>query len=325
MIPVYSASQVHEALPWGALARALRLAFVQGAQVPLRHAHALAADDTLLLMPAWNEDLIATKLVTVIPGAPHTVQATLLVLDRRTGEPRALMDGEAITLRRTAAASALAAQALARPDARTLLVVGTGRLARWMARAHAALWAGDAGVGHDGEEPADGGAGRGPHRVLCWGRREVAAQDMAQELLAEGLPAEPVTDLAEAVRAADVITCATTSKSPLVQGRWLRPGTHLDLVGGFRPDMREADDEAVQRARIVVDTCAGALGEAGDLVQPLQAGLIERTQVVADLAELMADATLGRRSPQDITLFKSVGTALEDLAAAQCVLAGPGS
>jgi len=310
MIPVYSAADVHAALPWSPLAQALRQAFLQGAQVPLRHAHALSADDTLLLMPAWNAELIATKLVTVIPDAPHTVQATVLLLDRRTGEPRALMDGEALTLRRTAAASALAAQVLARPEARTLLVVGTGRLARWMARAHAALWPGAVAT------PAS----PGPQRVLCWGRRAEAAREMAHELAAEGLPAEAAPDLETAVRIADVITCATTSKTPLVRGAWLKPGTHLDLVGGFRPDMREADDEAVRRARVVVDTYGGAMAEAGDLLQPLSDGVITREQVVADLASLLADPSSGRCSADDVTLFKSVGTALEDLAAAQCVL-----
>jgi ornithine cyclodeaminase/alanine dehydrogenase-like protein (mu-crystallin family) len=136
---VYSAAEVHAALPWPHLVQSLAQAFKAGAQVPLRHAHALSAQDSLLLMPAWNSELIITKLVTVMHSAAHTVQASLLVLSRSTGQPLALMDGEAITLRRTAAASALAAQHLARADARSLLLVGTGRLAGWMARAHVAL------------------------------------------------------------------------------------------------------------------------------------------------------------------------------------------
>jgi ornithine cyclodeaminase len=316
MVRVYSAAEVHAALPWGPLADALQAAFVRGAQVPLRHAHALAPTDTLLLMPAWDERLLITKLVTVIPGAPSTVEATVMALDRATGHPLAVLDGEALTLRRTAATSALAARHLALPDVDTLLVVGTGRLAAWMARAHVAL------------RP-------GLKRVLVWGRRFEVAQALAGELRAEftaarstdgvveALPtimAVPTEGLEAACREARLISCATTSTEPLVRGSWLTPGTHLDLVGGFKPHMREADDEAVARARIVVDTHAGAGAEAGDLVQPLQRGVITRDAVLGELAELLRGDCVGRRFPQDITLFKSVGTALEDLAAARQVL-----
>ena len=316
MVRVYSAAEVHAALPWCPLADALQAAFVRGAQVPLRHAHALAPTDTLLLMPAWDERLLITKLVTVIPGAPSTVEATVMALDRATGHPLAVLDGEALTLRRTAATSALAARHLALPDVDTLLVVGTGRLAAWMARAHVAL------------RP-------GLRRVLVWGRRFEAAQALAGELRAEfaaarstdgaarALPtlmAVPTEGLEAACRKARLISCATTSTEPLVRGFWLTPGTHLDLVGGFKPHMREADDEAVARARIVVDTHAGAGAEAGDLVQPLQRGVITRDAVLGELAELLRGDCVGRRTPEDITLFKSVGTALEDLAAARLVL-----
>jgi ornithine cyclodeaminase len=230
------------------------------------------------------------------------VQASVLVADRTSGEPLALLDGEALTLRRTAATSALAAARLARADAQTLLVVGTGRLAAWMARAHAAL--------------------RPGLRVFVWGRRAEAAAALAHTLAGEGLLAAAAPDLESAVRAASIICCATTSHAPLVHGAWLAPGTHLDLVGAFTPRMREVDDAAVARARIVVDTYAGALAEAGDLVQPLANGAIVRAQVLAELAELVRGAPAVRRTPEDITLFKSVGTALEDLAAAELVLAG---
>jgi ornithine cyclodeaminase len=298
---VYSAAEVHAALPWEALASAIERAFVEGVAVPQRHVHVLAAQDTLLLMPAWNEEVVVGKIVTVISGAPNTVQATLLVLDRRTGEPLAVVDGEAVTLRRTAATSALAARRLAHPAAHTLLVVGTGRLAPWMARAHAALR---------------------PHlrHILVWGRRTASAAALAKTLQAEGLAAEAAPDLEAAVRAAQIVSCATTATEPLVEGAWLAPGTHLDLVGGFRPDMREADDAAVARAHVVVDTYAGALAEAGDLVQPLQRRVIARGHVAAELAEVLRGEREGRRSASEGTLFKSVGTALEDLAAAQCVI-----
>jgi len=301
MLRVYSANEVHAALPWRALAAALEAAFVAGAEVPLRHAHALSARDTLLLMPAWNAQVGVVKLVTVMPEAPHTVQASVMVLDRQSGQPLALLDGEALTLRRTAATSALAAQHLARADAHTLLVVGSGRLAGWMVRAHAAL------------RP-------GLQRILVWGRRAEAAQSLARELTAQGLPARAVADLEAATRRAQIVCCATTSAEPLVHGAWLAPGTHLDLVGGFRRDMREVDDAAVARSRVVVDTYAGALAEAGDLLQPLERGVIAREHIVAELAELLRGQCAGRRSDDEITLFKSVGTALEDLAAAQLAI-----
>lgn len=299
---VYAADAVHAALPWARLAAAIEQAFVTGAQVPLRHAHALSPQDTLLLMPAWDQRLIVTKLVTVIPGAAATVAATLLVLDRRSGEPLALLDGEAVTLRRTAATSALAARRLARPEAEGLLLVGTGRLAPWMARAHAAL------------RP-------GLRRIEVWGRRPEAAAALAATLAAEGLPAVAAPVLQDAVRRAGIVCCATTSTEPLVRGDWLAPGTHLDLVGGFRRDMREADDAAVARAEVFVDTRAGALAEAGDLVQPRAHGAIGEGHVRAELAELLRGAHPGRSGPEAVTLFKSVGTALEDLAAAAAVLA----
>jgi ornithine cyclodeaminase len=170
----------------------------------------------------------------------------------------------------------------------------------------------------------------GLQRVCVWGRRPEAAQALAASLgealgqahPGRALQVEACKSLEPAVRDADLICCATTATEPLVQGAWLRPGTHLDLVGGFRRDMREVDDEAVRRARAVVDTYAGALAEAGDLTQPIERGVIDRAHVRAELAELVADPARGRTAPSDITLFKSVGTALEDLAAARCVLEG---
>lgn len=301
---VYSAGEVHAALPWDGLVAALERAFVAGASVPRRHAHPLTGDGpdgTLLLMPAWNRHVVVVKTVTVLPGADRTVRATVLALDRTTGEPLAMLDGDALTVRRTAATSALAAVRLAREDASTLLIVGTGRLAPWMARAHAAM------------RPF-------LTRVLVWGRRPEAATALAQELAGEGLPAAAVPALEPAVRESDIVCCVTTATEPVVHGAWIALGTHLDLVGGFRPHMREVDDAAVQGARVVVDGYAGALSEAGDLTQTLASGAIARAHVLADLAEVLRREARVRRGPRDITLFKSVGLALEDLAAAQLIL-----
>jgi len=303
---VYSADEVHAALPWADLADALEDAFIAGdAEAPLRHAHALGGDASLLLMPAWSPDALGVKLVTVMPGAAArgvgTVQASYLLLDRQTGVPIALIDGEALTLRRTAAASALAAQHLARPDAQRLLVIGCGRLAPWLAQAHVAL---QPDLSH----------------VEVWGRNADAAEDVVEALREEGIDAEVALDLRAAVERADLVSCATTSREPLLRGAWLRAGTHVDLVGGFRRDMREADDDTVARSRVVVDTYAGTLAEAGDLTQPIGRGVITREHVVAELAQLLRGEVRGRLSDADITLFKSVGTALEDLAAASLVV-----
>jgi ornithine cyclodeaminase/alanine dehydrogenase-like protein (mu-crystallin family) len=303
-----SAEQVRRALGLGALADAIADMLLAHATAPLRHVHALSATDTLLLMPAWADGdaaALGVKLVTVMPGNRDrdrpTVNAIYVLLDRVTGEPLAVIDGEALTLCRTAAASLLAARYLARADARNVLVVGTGRLAPYMARAHC--------------------HGRDVTRLRIWGRNGVGAQTLAQMLRDEGLPAQAVDDLEQSVREADIVSCATTATAPVVRGAWLSPGCHLDLVGGFRRSMREADDAAVSRARVYVDTYAGALSEAADIVDPIERGVIARSDVRGELAQLVSGAAVGRTAPGDITLFKSVGTAIEDLAAARLLLA----
>jgi ornithine cyclodeaminase len=301
---LYTAAQVHAALDLDALADAIGRTLLASPVAPLRHAHALSGTDSLLLMPAWSANALGVKLVTVMPGNPAhgraTVSAIYVLFDRASGEARGVIDGEALTLRRTAAVSLLAARHLARADARNALIIGTGKLAPYMAHAHARA--------------------RRLERLWIWGRRGEGAQSMAQRLRDEGLPAQAVDDLEAAVRGADIISCATTSTYPIVRGAWVAEGTHLDLVGGFRRGMREADDDAVARARIVVDTYAGALAEAADILEPLEAGVINRASIVAELSELLADPARGRTAAGDITLFKSVGTAVADLAAAELLL-----
>jgi len=284
------------------LVECLRQAFRDGADAPLRHHHAVPApggEGTLFLMPAWQPGRsLGVKVVTVFPGNDarglSAVQAAYLLLDAETGQPRALLDGAMLTRRRTAAASALAAGYLARADSSVLLMVGTGSLAPHLVAAHAAA--------------------RPIREVRVWGRSLEKAAALAARLDRAGLRVAAVADLDPAVRAADVVSCATLSAEPLVRGAWLRPGTHVDLVGGFTPAMREADDDAVRRSRVFVDTPA-ALEEAGDLVQPIAGGIL-RKEDVADLFDLVRGRRPGRRGEAEITLFKSVGAALEDLAAA---------
>jgi alanine dehydrogenase len=299
-----AAEQVHAALDLDELADAIGRVLVASPVAPLRHAHALSATDSLLLMPAWTTDALGVKMVTVMPGNPGrrlpTVNAIYVLFDRTTGAAQAVVDGEALTLRRTAAVSLLAARYLARADARNALIIGTGKLAPYMAHAHARA--------------------RRLDRLWVWGRRGDGAQSMAQRLRDEGLPAQAVDDLESAVRDADVISCATTSTYPIVRGAWVTQGVHLDLVGGFRRGMREADDEAIGKARIVVDTYGGALAEAADILEPIERGVITRGSIVAELAELLREPGRGRTADGDVTLFKSVGTAVADLAAAELLL-----
>jgi ornithine cyclodeaminase/alanine dehydrogenase-like protein (mu-crystallin family) len=302
-------SEVVAALDFPALVEALRQMFRAGAEVPLRHHHAIpvpgGSGGTLLLMPAWQAGrYLGIKVVTVFPDNraqdKPSVMGSYLLLDGNTGAPLAMMDGPALTARRTAAASALAASYLARPDCERLLMVGTGALASHLIEAHASV--------------------RPIVNVLVWGRNPEKAAKLAHRMSRRNLKVAATTDLANAVRGAHVISCATLSERPLIEGYCLPLGVHLDLVGGFRPDMREADDDCVRRARVFVDTRAGALKEAGDIVQPIRSGVLSEDDIAGDLFDLTRGTRAGRRYHDQITMFKSVGTAIEDLAAAQLAL-----
>jgi len=305
-VRVVDADTVHRLLDFPSLIEALRTMFRDGCEVPLRHHHGIPADaegggaGTLLLMPAWQAGgALGVKIVTVFPGnaarSLPAVHGSYVLLDAATGVPAAVLDGTALTLRRTAAASALAASYLARPDSTVHLIVGTGALAPHLIAAHAGV--------------------RPIRRSLVWGRDPKKAAALAARLAADGIAAVPVADLAAAAGTADIVTCATLAREPLIRGAWLKPGAHLDLVGGYTPEMREADDDAVSRARVYVDTEA-ALQEAGDVVQPLRSGVLTRERIAGDLFALCRGEQTGRDTTEN-TLFKSVGTALEDLAAAR--------
>ena len=305
---VFDAAAIRRATPWPALIEAIAAALVDpSAAAPERHVHPLAlpggAEGSLLVMPAWRSgDAIGVKAVTYFPTntgtETPTINAGYLLFDGRSGRLAAALDGDELTVRRTAAASALAARYLARPDAGHLLVVGTGQLAPAVARAHA--------------------HGRVLSAVEVWGRKAGRARAVVEDLAGAGLPASVAGHLDGAVARADLISCVTGATEPLIAGRLLRPGTHVDLIGGFRPDMRETDDETVRRAAIFVDTRPGAL-RAGDLARPLASGVIDESEILADLADLVAGRHPGRTEPGQITLFKSAGFALADLAAARLV------
>jgi len=297
--------QLAELLPYAELADALRQAFRSAGFAPARQHHTVvnsAGEQThLLVMPAWQAgEVIGIKVATVCPANAAkgiaSVNATYLLLDADTGVPRALIDGNELTRRRTAAASVLAARYLAKPHSRVLLVVGTGHIATHLLRAYCA-------------------EGR-IQTVFIWGRRYEQACKLACQSAAQGLRVEAVRDLEKAVPQADIISCATLSAEALVFGKWLIPGQHLDLVGSFTPAMREVDEAAVLRAELYVDTREGALQEAGELVQPMRDGRISKSDIRGDLFELTRETCKGRSSARAITLFKSVGNGLEDLAAA---------
>ncbi|MCR4267357.1 ornithine cyclodeaminase family protein [Nitratireductor sp. ZSWI3] len=307
-----SAADVDACLDHAGLVETLRGAFRKGAVQPVRHHHTVERPEgsasTLLLMPAWSdfttlgadeEGYIGVKIATVSPdnnaiGKP-AVMAVYLLMDGKTGEPLALIDGQRLTVWRTACASGLAASYLAREDASRLLVVGAGALSPLLAHTHAAV--------------------RPIREVRIWNRSPENAQKVADQLRAEGMDAAVATDLDAAVGAADIVSCATLSTVPLVRGAALKPGTHVDLIGAFTPTMRESDDEAVARASVFVDTRAGAVKEAGDIVQALRSGALKEEDIRADLYELARGEKPGRVSDDEITLFKSVGAAIEDLAA----------
>ena len=302
-VRVIDASTV-EALELAPLVEQLRQAFRAGGAAPPRHHHTIAVpgapDATLLLMPAWQEGrYLGTKIVTVFPGnGAHSlpsVAGTYVLMSGRTGVPLVVIDGRMLTLRRTAAASALAAKYLARQDAHRLLMVGTGALAPHLVLAHAMV--------------------RPIREVEIWGRNTDKAERLARNLNSQYFKARAVRDLGRAVTDADVISCATLSHEPLILGEWLKPGQHVDLVGGYTPEMREADDLAIDRARVYIDTPA-AMEEAGDIAQPLKSGLLTDKTIAGTLAELTQGRVPGRSFYNQITLFKSVGMALEDLAAA---------
>jgi ornithine cyclodeaminase len=311
-----SAGQVDRALTFPGLVETLRTAFREGAVQPVRHHHTVerptGAASTLLLMPAWTDfnaagaaggGHIGVKIVTVSPDnnaiQKPAVMGLYLLLDGITGEPQALIDGQRLTQWRTACASALAASYLAREGASKLLVVGAGALSPFLARAHSAV--------------------RPIRQIKIWNRTQANAEKVAAELRAEGFSATAAADLDAALGEADIVSSATISTTPLIKGAALKPGAHVDLVGGFTPMMRESDDEAIRRARVYVDTRAGATKEAGDIVQPLASGVLSKDAIVADLHELARGEKKGRETADEITLFKSVGAALEDLAAGVAV------
>ena len=310
------AAQVSKALAYPGLVDILDRAFRTGAISPLRHHHRIALDNRpeamLLLMPAWTASApgaltagryIGIKMVTVFPDNARlqkpAIYGIYLLLSSETGEPLAIMDAPTLTVWRTAAASALASRYLSRPDASRMTMVGAGALGEYLIRAHASV--------------------RPIKHVTIWNRTPANAELLAAKFAGSGLAVTVASDLEAAVSQADIVSTATISSTPIIKGAWLKLGCHLDCVGAYRPDMRESDDDCVRRARLWVDTRAGGLHEAGDVVMPLKSGVITEAHVLGDLYELARGQAPLRGSAGEITMFKSVGASIEDLAAAIAV------
>ena len=311
------AETIERRLSYPMLVDVLEAAFRTGAIAPPRHHHhvplAGRPEATWLLMPAMTANAadggtagryMGVKSVTVFPdnmaraGKPG-VSGIYLLMTTETGETIAVMDATRLTVWRTAAAGALAARYLARADAAVMVMAGAGALAPYLIRAHASV--------------------RPIREVMVWNRTRDAAEKVAQGFASAPFKVRAVDDLEPACRRADLIATATMSREPLVRGAWLKPGTHVDSCGAYTATMRETDDDLVRRARIYVDTHAGAFGEAGDILQPLKAGVIDKSAVLGDLTDLTRGTVKGRASPEEITFFKSVGASIEDLAAAVAV------
>lgn len=310
-----SAPETHTALPFPLLIEALR------------RAHAVPFDDTrellmmepgggsenaFILLPSWQKDRsLGVKLVTSFPanlagsaGLP-TVQGVYVLFDGTNGSVRAVADGEAITFRKTAGDSGLGSSLLSRPDSAVLTMLGAGALAPYVVEAHLAA------------RPSLG-------RVLVWNRTESRGRDLVGALRAQEIGAEWCGNLETAVRQADIVSAATGSDKPLIRGEWLKPGTHVDLIGGWRPDMREADDAAVAGARVFTDQRHGCF-RSGDIAGPIAAGLMTEQDVLADLFDLCQGRHPGRRTAEETTLYKNIGGGHLDLFTAEALMSALGT
>jgi ornithine cyclodeaminase/alanine dehydrogenase-like protein (mu-crystallin family) len=309
-IRIVTADDVDRLLSYETLIEALAQAFRADIAVPEKIAHFVklpsGSEAKVLLMPAWTtsgERFIGHKLVNVFPdnakvGRP-SVLGSYVLMSGDTGEPLALIDGTALTLWRTAAASALAARYLAREDASHLLMIGAGALSPHLVRAHRTV--------------------RPITKVTIWNRTRSRAVATAFALSAGGIEPVLADDLEEAMGEADIVSCATLSEKPLVRGAWLKKGAHVDLVGAFTLKTRESDDATIRRARIYVDSRKAAPKGSGDIAIPLKKKIMRVKDIQGDLFELARGTVKGRKRKDEITFFKSTGVALEDLAAAMLV------
>ena len=309
---LFSAADVRRALPMTEAIAAVKAGYIQlsagRAQVPLRVHLGIGDGDSTLVMPFYAPDdggALGLKVVSVFDSNPARglplIHALVLVVDAATGAPQALIEGSSLTAIRTGAASGAATDTLARPEARVVALFGSGAQARRQLEAVCTV--------------------RPIERVQLYSLG--GAEAFAAEMAGYG-PIPNDIAIAESPRAAlaeaDIVCAATTSRTPVFDGRDLRPGTHVNGIGSFTPEMQEIDATTVRRARVIVDSRAATLAEAGDLIIPLRSGEIDLDHISTELGEVLAGAKPGRTSAEQITFFKSVGVAVQDAAAAQLVV-----
>ena len=311
-LKLYSAGDVRRALPMAEAIAAVKAGYVQlsagRAQAPLRTHLAVRPDDATLIMPFYapdDEGALGLKLVSVfnsnVPRGLPLIHSLVLAVDPATGAPLALIEGSSLTAIRTGAASGAATDALARPEAAVAAIFGSGVQARRQLEAVCSV--------------------RTIQRVLVYSL--AGAEAFVEEMAGQGLVPSDVVIAGsprDAVAEADIICAATTSHTPVFDGRDLKPGAHVNGIGSFTPQMQEIDAETVWRARVVVDSYEAALVEAGDLSIPLHDGTIGRDHIAAELGEVLAGTKPGRTNPEQITFFKSVGVAVQDAMAARAIL-----
>ncbi|WP_076414488.1 ornithine cyclodeaminase family protein [Shewanella sp. UCD-KL12] len=308
---VIDAKTVHESLNFPRLISELKDTFSKPAGMPQRQVFNLdegtSHSDAFAVLPSWNDKTIAVKAFTYFPSNPskdcelESLYSKIMIFDRKTGVPQALVDGTSVTYWRTAAISALGSDFLARKDACKLLVFGTGRLASFMALAHASV--------------------RPINEISIWGRDPNKAQKVVEtiKLLKPNIKVTVCDDIERTVKQADIISCATGSPSPLFNSDWVQAGTHTDFVGNHNHDRRECDTKLVLKASVYVDSKVNVFAEAGEILIPISEGVYSTDSVIGELAQLCNGQIPGRRSDEEITLFKTVGTALADLVGAQLV------
>ena len=305
---IFTADQVHQTLAYPGFIDTLASTFGGNFTMPPRQLMPLApggpGHDVFAMLPAWNDDVIALKAFTYFPEnqAPDlTVYAQILLFGRKNGAPLALVDGTSVTYRRTAGVSALASRFLSRTDSEEMLLINTGRLAPFLIDAHASI--------------------RPLKRIRIWGRNAAKANQLAQKLGQDrpGLEITAIDRIESGCATADLIVCATNSPEPLVHGAWVRPGTHTDFIGNHNPEHRECDSALIAKAKVWLDSKTNCFREAGEILIPIAEGKITADHILGDLAMLCRGEAPTRSSDQEITLFKSVGSALGDLAGARAV------
>lgn len=307
-----SKDEVARLAPYGALIESLASGLCEPIESPQRiHFNPNHDASTVLIMPAWRPGrIMGTKIISIWPGnnarGQSAVSAVYVVTSCEDGATLAVIDGTELTLRRTAATAALAARLLARPASRRLAVLGTGALSAHMAMAHHSVFE--------------------LTQTTIWGRQLDKAQAVVNELALQGIAAHATTDLQGTLASSDLVAAATTATQPFIRNEWVKPGTHLGLIGSFTASMAEAELQLLPRARLFADTRQGVLEKGGEVLQALRAGLIQTSDVRAELVELLAASPVvqGRLTDQDITVFKSVGFAALDLVAAEHLLRGLG-